>query len=110
MLGFVAALGAELSTGQTIFSQVNEAPALILITFITFAIASLLPLVQNQMPESRANSFFTSSAEMLNGRAACVSFCSSCHECAYHAKFSRAVRDLILRQTDMSMLNWCVTT
>merc|ERR1739848_390160 len=50
MLGFIAALGAEASSGETIFQQVGDAEPSILFAFIS--------------PE----------AEMLNGRAAMIGF------------------------------------
>ena len=42
MLGFVAALGAELSTGDTVLKQLSVEPTGIILTFITFAAASLV--------------------------------------------------------------------
>lgn len=42
MLGFVAALGAELFTGQTIFQQFDAAPKAIVATFVLFSIATLV--------------------------------------------------------------------
>ena len=63
---------ATLCADQLHCVQIGDAPGPVLITFITFAIASLLPLAQAQSPDSRGNSFFSASAEMLNGRAACA--------------------------------------
>ncbi len=54
MLGFVAALGAELATGKTIFEQTEQAPTAIGITFAVFAIATLA-----SNPLSRAFSVIT---------------------------------------------------
>ena len=42
MLGFVAAIGAELATGKTIFEQTAAAPGPIAFTFALFAIATLV--------------------------------------------------------------------
>ena len=40
--GFIAALGAELATGQTIFQQFEAAPKAIVATFALFAVATLV--------------------------------------------------------------------
>lgn len=42
MLGFVAAVGAELATGKTIFEQTAVAPNAIIATFVIFTIATLV--------------------------------------------------------------------
>lgn len=42
MLGFIAALGAELATGKTIFEQFDAAPKAIIATFAIFAVATLV--------------------------------------------------------------------
>lgn len=46
MLGFVAALGAELSSGESVFSQIATpgSQSWILYTFILFIGASLIPM------------------------------------------------------------------
>ena len=46
MLGFAAALGAELSTGEPVVQQLSDAPAAILAVFVAFAIASLVPILK----------------------------------------------------------------
>ena len=46
MLGFAAALGAELSTGESVVQQLSDAPAAILAVFVAFAIASLVPILK----------------------------------------------------------------
>lgn len=74
MLGFVAAIGAEISTGESLFSQISEAPTGILLTFITIAIASLLPMTANVKPEDKSGSFWSAGAEVINGRAAMLGF------------------------------------
>jgi len=69
MLGFVAALGAEFASQQTIAQQVSEGPkALIFGTFLLFTIASLVPILKGTKKEALGP--FTPAAEMLNGRAA----------------------------------------
>lgn len=42
MLGFVAALGAELASGESVLKQVSDEPTLITLTFILFIAASLV--------------------------------------------------------------------
>jgi len=78
MLGFIAALGAELATGQTIFQQFEAAPKAIVATFALFAVATLIPIVRG-VPRKDAKEFgglsaFTSNAELINGRVAIVGF------------------------------------
>lgn len=46
MLGFVAALGAELATGESVLTQVSEATGPILATFAVFMVATLVPLLK----------------------------------------------------------------
>ena len=68
MLGFVAALGAELSTGDSVVKQLSEEPTLISLTFIIFAAASLVPAFARRKADVVGP--FTPQAEMTNGRAA----------------------------------------
>ncbi len=68
MLGFVAALGAELSSGETVLQQVAQEPTGVLLTFIVFAAASFVPMLNNVKDEALGP--FTAAAEKLNGRAA----------------------------------------
>ncbi len=68
MLGFVAALGAEIASGDSVLKQVSEEPTLISLTFITFAAASLVPAFARRKGDSLGP--FTPQAEMTNGRAA----------------------------------------
>jgi hypothetical protein len=46
MLGFVAALGAELSSGESVVQQLSDAPGPILAVFFAFAVASLVPILK----------------------------------------------------------------
>lgn len=73
MLAFVAALGAELATGESVLKQFADEPTAIILTFITFAAASLIAIVNGA---SKNESFgpFKAEAEMLNGRAAMIGF------------------------------------
>lgn len=73
MLGFVAALGAELSSQESIFQQIADGPkGLIALTFVLFSIASLVPILKGTKRE--AFGFFTPNAEQTNGRAAMIGF------------------------------------
>jgi hypothetical protein len=74
MLGIVAALGAELSSHESLFNQLSDAPLPILLTFVLVGLASLIPLGANMKPEDRANAVFSANAEMINGRAAMLGF------------------------------------
>lgn len=70
MLGFVAAVGAELSSGEPVLKQLGDEPTLITLTFVLFAAASLVPLFNNKLPSSRSLGPFNAGAELINGRAA----------------------------------------
>ncbi|KAF5827210.1 chloroplast carotene biosynthesis related protein [Dunaliella salina] len=72
MLGFVAALGAELSSGDSVVKQISEEPTLISLTFILFSAASLVPAFARTRPETIGP--FNPQAEMTNGRAAMIGF------------------------------------
>lgn len=73
MLGFVAAMAAEIRTDETVVKQWAQEPTLILLTFILFAAGSLVPIVSGKK-ESLGP--FTPEAEMINGRAAMIGFAS----------------------------------
>ena len=47
-LGFVAALGAELATDESVMKQVSEQPAAIAAVFLLFIAGSLVPLMQGK--------------------------------------------------------------
>jgi len=70
MLGFIAALGAELASGEALFQQIGEAPGPILLTFVTIAIASFVPLIDGLKPDAKQLGPFNAEAELYNGRAA----------------------------------------
>ena len=50
MVGFVAALFAEISTGLPLTGQLEMAPAAIGFTFVLFAFASLVPILKVSVP------------------------------------------------------------
>ena len=70
MMGFVAAAGAEIATGQTISQQFAEAPFGVLLTFSMIIAGSLFSYTANM--EAPAAGPFTKEKELLNGRAAMV--------------------------------------
>lgn len=72
MLGFVAALFAELSSGESVLRQWADEPTGIALTFIIFSAASLVPLLSSTKREAFGP--FTPDAETLNGRAAMIGF------------------------------------
>ena len=73
MLAFVAALGAELSTGEPVLKQLSDQPVLIAAGAALFAWASLVPILLGK-GERKAVGPFAPAAEMLNGRAAMLGF------------------------------------
>lgn len=73
MLGIVAALAAEISTGQSVTTQFQDAPLPIILAFATFIAASLVPLVKGVNPKE-AFGIFNPKAEKVNGRAAMIGF------------------------------------
>jgi hypothetical protein len=74
MIAVVAAIGAELSTGQSVIKQFACESPLILLTAVTFTIASLIPMFNGTKREPFGP--FTPEAEITNGRAAMLGFAS----------------------------------
>lgn len=72
MLAFISAFGAEISSGQNVFSQFAEEPTGIILTFVLFSAASLIPYLNAAQREAFGP--FTPEAEMQNGRAAMLGF------------------------------------
>ena len=70
MLGFVAAAGAEISTGETVAQQFADAPTAVLITVALFVAASLKVFTTNTVSDPIGP--FTKEKELLGGRAAMV--------------------------------------
>eukprot|EP00873_Tetraselmis_striata_P035448 jgi/Tetstr1/455712/TSEL_042519.t1 len=75
MLRFAAALGAELSTGQTVGAQFSSIPGPMIFVVALLTTASLIPLAKQGKKEMKFGPF-TPGAEMLNGRAAMIGFAS----------------------------------
>lgn len=76
MLAFVAAVGAELSTGESVLQQFKDSPFLIITVAALFAWASLVPVLLGKKSDSTSVGIFRPSAELLNGRAAMLGFAS----------------------------------
>lgn len=74
MIAVVAALGAELSSGQSVLRQWACEPTAIILTVVTFTVASLIPMFNNTKREAFGP--FTPEAEITNGRAAMLGFAS----------------------------------
>lgn len=72
MLGFVAAVAAEFSSGESVFKQVAEEPTGIAAVFLLFIAASLAPAFQGSKGQTLGP--LTPGAEMINGRAAMIGF------------------------------------
>ena len=70
MLGFVAAAGAEISTGETVAQQFADAPAAVILTISMIIFGSLISYQANTEPSPVGP--FTKEKELLNGRAAMV--------------------------------------
>lgn len=68
-LAFVAALGAELSTGETVLRQLADEPTGVLLAGITFITASLIPLLNSTKREAFGP--FTPAVSDLRGAALC---------------------------------------
>ncbi|KAI8566307.1 hypothetical protein RHMOL_Rhmol02G0030400 [Rhododendron molle] len=71
MVGFVAAIAVELYKGEDVFAQIfNGGIPWFLLTTGVLSVASLIPLSSGVSVESRSKPFWSSDAEMLNGRFA----------------------------------------
>ena len=66
MLGVIAAVAAELGSGMNVFQQVQTAPVPIALTFLTLAVATIVPVLRG-VPR-RGNGFWSADAEVINGR------------------------------------------
>ncbi|XP_058192258.1 early light-induced protein 1, chloroplastic-like isoform X2 [Rhododendron vialii] len=71
MIGFVAAIAVELSKGEDVFAQIsNGGIPWFLLTTGVLSVASLIPLSSGVSVESKSKPFWSSDAEMWNGRFA----------------------------------------
>ncbi|KAK9818461.1 hypothetical protein WJX74_005135 [Apatococcus lobatus] len=72
MMGVFLAIGFELATGKNVFQQVQSWPWPTVAFFFLFTIATAVPVLKG-VPR-RGNGFFSSDAEIVNGRLAMVGF------------------------------------
>lgn len=73
MLGFVAALGVELATGEDLSSQISMGGiSWFVVTASLFTVASLIPMFQGVTVDMKSKDVFSSSAEKWNGRFAMI--------------------------------------
>lgn len=73
MLGFVAALGVELATGEDLSSQISMGGiSWFVVTAGLFTVASLIPMFQGVTVDMKSKDVFLSSAEKWNGRFAMI--------------------------------------
>ena len=70
MVAFVAAAGAEISSGETVAQQFADAPAAVILTISMIIFGSLISYQANTEPSPVGP--FTKEKELLNGRAAMV--------------------------------------
>ncbi|XP_077248012.1 early light-induced protein 1, chloroplastic-like [Tasmannia lanceolata] len=71
MIGFVAALGAELARGDDVVAQLaNGGLPWFVGSTVVLSIASLVPLFKGVTVQSKSDGIMTSDAEMWNGRFA----------------------------------------
>lgn len=71
MIGFVAALGVELSKGQDVFAQISDGGVpWFLATSVVLSLASVIPLFKGVSVESKSGGLMTADAELWNGRFA----------------------------------------
>lgn len=69
MLGFTAAVGAELASGAPLLDQLGSAFLPVLLTFGVFTAASLIPILTGANLKQTFGPF-RPEAEVINGRAA----------------------------------------
>lgn len=71
MIGFVAALGAELASGNDLAAQLaNGGIPWFVVTAAVFSAASLVPLFKGVDAQSKSGALMTADAELWNGRFA----------------------------------------
>ncbi|XP_024996991.1 early light-induced protein 1, chloroplastic-like [Cynara cardunculus var. scolymus] len=71
MIGFVATMAVELSSGQDVFTQIsNGGVTVFVVTSVVLSVASLVPLLKGVSVQSKSKGIMTSDAELWNGRFA----------------------------------------
>jgi hypothetical protein len=76
MIGVTTGYLTKLITGENTFDQYAAAPLPVILTFIVFIAASLIPITKGVTPEKAANGIWTTKAEIYNGRLAMIGFIS----------------------------------
>jgi hypothetical protein len=74
MVGMVAALIAEISTGDPVFVQIQRAPLATAAVFGLIIVGSIVPIIRKADLSAKGAGPFTPRAEVWNGRLAMVSF------------------------------------
>ena len=70
MVGFVAAAGAEIATGEPVYQQFGEATTQIVLAIALLTAGSVVPFLSNTKAENKG--MWTQEKELLNGRAAMI--------------------------------------
>jgi hypothetical protein len=76
MIGVTTGFLTKWITGENTFSQYAAAPLPVILTFITFIAASLIPITKGVTPEKAAYGIWQPKAEIYNGRLAMIGFAS----------------------------------
>lgn len=74
MLAMLAAFGAELNTGKTIFAQIQTAPLLVGAGFLLVIVGSAVPVLRGADVQRNGIGPFTREAEIINGRLGMMAF------------------------------------
>ena len=74
MIGFVAALGCEIATGETVGQQVAQSPVGVAVVTMLIVGGTLISYCSNTKPPAAGP--FNQQKELLNGRAAMVGMAS----------------------------------
>jgi hypothetical protein len=72
MLGFALAVFFETTTGQNVFQQVADHPKATIAVFVTFIVATLVPILRGQ--PRYGNALFKPDVEIIVGRTAMIGF------------------------------------
>lgn len=76
MIGVTTGYLTKLITGRNTLEQYIAAPFPVILTFIVFIAASLIPITKGVTPEKAENGIWTAKAEIYNGRLAMIGFIS----------------------------------
>jgi hypothetical protein len=76
MIGVTTGYLTKLITGKNTLDQYSAAPLPVILTFILFIAASLIPITKGVTPEKVQQGIWTTKAEIYNGRLAMLGFIS----------------------------------